>query len=373
MTILGAILTIVGTAMTAFGLFGTRLLGRVFLPEIMTKIYSILPGAVFMLLGAMILIAGIMLLVVAIMEKNHNPMKKRGAFLKYWEFYMLLIPGAVLTFLFLYVPMYGVTIAFKNVRIGQGYNGTWVGFANFERLFRSGQFWGTLKNTLSLNIFVLILSVPLPIMLAVLLQTAPSKNMKKITQTATYLPYLVSMVVVVSLLNVFCNGEYGLFNVLRVNMGKAPINFFAEIKWFVPMYVISAIWQGAGYNAIVYLAALSSIDESVLEAARIDGASKWQMIWHIYLPMIKPTIVTMLLLNLGRILTISSVDKVLLMQTPLNLSVSETLGTYVYKQGIMNAQYGYAAAVGLFNNICNVTILLLGNWMSKKIAKTSMF
>ena len=299
--------------------------------------------------------------------------KKRQTFLRNREFYYMVIPAVVLQFIFHYIPMYGVTIAFKNVRLGQGYKGPWVGLQQFRRLFNAGQFWSTLKNTLGLNLWVLIVSVPVPIILALLLHLCTSKRLKKFSQTATYLPYLCSMVVVVSLLNVFCNGEFGLINLLRAKNGLPKIPFFGDAKYVYPLYIISAIWQSTGYNAIVYLAALTSVNENVLESARIDGASKWQQIWHIYLPMIKPTVATMLLLKIGHIMTLSSTDKILLMQTPLNLSTSETLGTYVYKMGIVNTQYSYSTAVGIFNQICNLIILLVANKISKKVAETSMF
>ncbi len=292
---------------------------------------------------------------------------------KHREFYVLLIPAIVFAFIFQYIPMYGITMAFKNVKLGQGYGGTWVGLANFKRIFATNQFWKIVRNTLTINFSVLLVTVPVPIILAVLLHNCPFQGIKKFTQTSTYLPYLVSMVVVVSLMNVFCNGEFGLINILLSKMGKDRIAFFGDPDWVIPLYVISALWQSSGYNAIIYLAALTSIDHSVLEASKIDGASKLKKIWYIDLPMIKPTIVTMLLLNLGRIMTLSSVDKILLMQTPLNISVAETLGTYVYKTGVVNAQYGFSTAVGLLNNVCNLIILFTANWLSKKIAKMSMF
>lgn len=289
------------------------------------------------------------------------------------EFYLMLVPAIIIVFIFHYIPMYGITIAFKNTRMGQGFGGNWVGLAQFRRLFSSGQFWSTLKNTLILNFLVLIVSVPVPIFLALLLYCTPSKRLKRFSQTATYLPYLCSMVVVVSLINVFCNGEYGLINVFRASKGLDKIPFFGKPGWVAPLYVISAVWQGAGYNAIVYLAALSAIDDSVIEASRIDGASKIRQVWHIFIPLIKPTIATMLLLKTGQLMTLSSVDKVLLMQTPLNLSASETLGTYVYKTGIVNSQYSYSTAVSLFNQCCNLLILFAANWITKITAKTSMF
>ncbi len=289
------------------------------------------------------------------------------------EFYLILIPGILLTLLFMYTPMYGVLIAFKNVRIGQGFAGEWIGLDNFFRLFSSGQFTKLLKNTLTLNILVLVCTVPIPVVLALLLHNASSPRIKKLAQTATYLPHLLSMVILISLMNLFCNGEFGLINIVRRKMDLDSISFFGSPKYVIPLYIISAIWKSTGYSAIVYLSALTSIDQSVVEASTIDGCSKLARIWFIDLRLISSTVVTMLILNLGKIMTISNMDKILLMQTPLNLDASETLATYVYKVGITKNQYGFATAVDLFNSCCNLVILFVSNWVSKKISDTGMF
>ena len=289
------------------------------------------------------------------------------------EFYMILIPGVLLTLLFMYVPMYGVLIAFRKTRLGSGFNGDWVGFKNFERLFNSGQFSNVLRNTLKLNLIVMICGLPAPIILALMLHNTSSPKLKKFAQTSTYLPHLLSVVVMIEILGIFCNGEYGLINIVLRSMGKEPINFFGESKYFIPMYFISAIWKSSGYSAIIYLSALTSIDKSVIEAATIDGASKLQRMWHVDLKLILPTIVTIIILDCGKLMSFASMDKVLLMQTQLNLDVSEILSTYVYKVGVAGAQYGFGAAVGLFNNVCNIILLFVANWISKRVAKTSMF
>lgn len=289
------------------------------------------------------------------------------------EFYMILIPGILLTLLFMYVPMYGVLIAFRKTRLGQGFNGEWIGWKNFERLFNSGQFSNILKNTLVLNITTMFLTLPIPIVFALFLNNASSPRLKKFAQTSTYLPHLLSVVVMIEILQIFCNGEYGLINITLRSMGKEPISFFGDTKYFVPMYIITAIWKSTGYSAIIYLSALTSIDKSVIEAATIDGATKLQRIWHIDLKLIMPTIITLLILNMGKVMSFAQMDKVLLLQTQLNLSVSEIISTYVYKVGVAGAQYGFGAAVGLFNNVCNIILLFMTNWISKKIAKVSMF
>ena len=289
------------------------------------------------------------------------------------EFYLILIPGVLLTILFMYVPMYGVLIAFRKTRLGSGFNGEWIGWKNFERLFNSGQFSNILKNTLVLNITTMFLTIPIPIVFALFLNNASSPRLKKFAQTSTYLPHLLSVVVMIEILQIFCNGEYGLINITLRSMGKEPISFFGDTKYFVPMYIITAIWKSTGYSAIIYLSALTSIDKSVIEAATIDGASKLQRIWHIDLKLILPTIITLLILNMGKIMSYAQMDKVLLLQTQLNLGVSEIISTYVYKVGVAGAQYGFGAAVGLFNNVCNIILLFMTNWISKRVAKVSMF
>jgi len=293
---------------------------------------------------------------------------------KHREFYMFCLPGIIAAIIFQYVPMYGALMAFKKVGLGQTLEtGTWLGLQNFEKLFKLRSFIPYLKNTLWLNLWVIIVSIPVPLLLAVMLNNSPSKGMKSAAQTCTYLPYMLSMVVIASLIRTFCANSYGLINVLLEKMGQSRIKFLEESGWFVPLYVISAIWQSCGYNAIVYLAALTSIDPSVTEAATIDGASKIQRMWYIDLKLIMPTIVTMLLLRLGQIMGLSSMEKVLLLQTPGNKEVSTTLPLYIYQVGIQQAQYGFATAVSMFNTAANLTLLFTSNWISRKLANTSLF
>jgi len=290
------------------------------------------------------------------------------------ELYMFLLPAVVLAFIFQYIPMYGIQIAWKQLRLGQGmFEGTWIGWKNFQRLFNSIQFTDILMNTLTLNIFVLIVTIPVPLFLAVLMHNSPSRKLKAFSQTTTYLPHMVSLVIIVQLLQLFTNYSSGLINIFLKNIGLERINFWAEEEYFIPLYTISAIWSSSGYNAIIYLSALTSIDQSVMEAARIDGASKVQRMWHIDLKLIIPTIATMLILNMGKVLTIASMEKVLLMQTPANLGASEIISTYVYTVGIVNNQYGFSTAVNVFNSLINILMLFAANWISKKVAKTSMF
>ena len=289
------------------------------------------------------------------------------------EFYLLMLPGVIITIIFSYMPMYGILMAFQDVKVGQSVSeATWVGWSNFERLFKMRMFRIALENTLTLNIVSLLFSIPMPIILALFLHNSPFHRLKRVTQTASYLPYLVSTVVVVSIINLFCNGENGLINIIISKLGYKKISFFGEPRWVLPLYVISGIWQTNGYNAVIYLAALSTVDSELIEAAMIDGANKRQRMWYIDLQTIKPTIITLMILRVGQLMAMG-IDKILLLQTPLNIEASETIVTYVYKTGVVGQQIGFSTAVGLFNNVTNLVLLLLMNFLSRKIAKTSLF
>lgn len=295
---------------------------------------------------------------------------------KHREFYMFCIPGIICSLIFQYYPMYGVLMAFKNVKGGMTISqGAWYGLRHFERLFAIDGFEDYLVNTLDLNFTLLLFSFPVPLLLAIMMHNSPSKGLKAFTQTATYLPHMLSMVVIVSLLNTFLNNSWGLVNILLKNLGHEKIYFFEERVWFKPLYLGSSIWAAAGYSAIVYLASLSSIDQSVVEAATIDGANKLQRMWHIDLKLIMPTIVTMLLLNLGKIMGAASVEKLILLQNRANMEWTETIGTYVYNIGLWATppQYGFSTAVSLFNTACNLLLLFTSNWVAKKVTKTSLF
>jgi len=293
---------------------------------------------------------------------------------KHREFYMFCIPGIICSLIFQYYPMYGVLMAFKNVKIGMTVTeGAWYGLRHFERLFKLPGFTEYLWNTIDLNFTLLFFSFPAALLLAIMMHNSPSKGLKAFTQTATYLPHMLSMVVIVSLLNTFLNNSWGLVNILLKNLGMEKIYFFEERAWFKPLYLGSSIWAGCGYSAIVYLASLSAIDQSVVEAATIDGASKVQRMWHIDLKLILPTIVTMLLLNLGKIMGAASVEKLILLQNQVNLRWTETIGTFVYRMGMIDHQYGFSTAVNLFNTACNLLMLFTSNWFAKKVTKTSLF
>ncbi len=301
-------------------------------------------------------------------------MKKQRKNLKLQlQLYAFLIPGLILTLVFHYIPMYGISIAFKDVHIGQSlWEGTFVGLKHFQRLFSSELFGVIIKNTIIITFVNNFLLWPLPIMFALLVHNSTSNKIRKFSQTSTYLPYLISMVVVINIINLFVNGETGLINIVLNQLGMDRIQFLGEQKYFRTIYWISEIWQTLGSNAVIYIAALSSVDVQLEEAAMMDGATKIQRMWYIDLPAIKPTVIVMLIMNMGKMLTLGY-EKILLMQNDLNLDVSEILGTYIYKTGLAGGQYSFAAAVNLFQNLIGLVLVLLTNYIAKKTADISLY
>lgn len=292
---------------------------------------------------------------------------------RYWQLYVLLLPAMLGMLVFKYIPMYGLTLAFKDVRIGQGiFDGNWVGLYNFERLFSSDLIGTIFKNTFVIAIIQNFLLLPLPIILALLLHNAGNRKLAKLTQTATYLPHLLSMVVLVSVIEVFCSRETGLINIMLSRLGFEEVYFMGESKYFLPVYIISHVWATLGSGAVVYIAALSSVDPQLIEAAKMDGAGKLRRIWHIDLPTIRPTIIMLLIMNMGKVFTVGY-EQILLMQNELNLDVTEIIGTYVYKTGIVSAQYGFSTAVSLFNNVLGLILVLITNYLAKKFSDSSLF
>ena len=289
------------------------------------------------------------------------------------QLYYLVLPTLLYFAIFHYGPMYGVLIAFKNFKPHLGiWDSPWVGFVHFERLFRSPQFWRLIQNTLGLSFMSLALNFPVPIILALALNYVENKSYKKVVQTVTYAPHFISTVVVVSMLTVFLSPRLGIVNIFLEKLGGEPISFMLEPSWFKPLYVMSGIWQNAGWNTIIYLAALSAIDVSMHEAAIVDGASKLKRMWYIDLPSLMPTAVLLLILNLGRVMSIGF-EKVYLMQNALNVSSSEIIATYIYKVGLKNAEYSYSAAVGFFNAVINLVMLVTVNRIAKKMGQASLW
>ena len=294
---------------------------------------------------------------------------------RYWQLYLLLIPVVANFVIFHYVPMTGIQIAFKDFAIVDGIWGSeWIGFYHFERFFSAYNFWTILLNTLTLSVLSLVITFPLSIALALLLNEIRHKKLNSTLQTIFIAPHFVSTVVVVGMMQAFLSPETGVINILLQKLGfiEEGIYFTRLEEWFRPMYIISDIWQNLGWSAIIYLSALTAIDTGLYEAASIDGASRWQQLWRITIPCIWPTIVIQLILKCGHIMSVGY-EKVLLMQESTNLGVSELISTFVYLKGIQNQQYDYATAIGLFNSVVNMIVLLLVNRIAKKRSEVSLF
>ncbi|PWM42076.1 MAG: sugar ABC transporter permease [Clostridiales bacterium] len=290
-------------------------------------------------------------------------------------FYILLLPSLVLLIIFTYIPMYGVIIAFKNFKPINGIWGSdWVGWYNFERFFSQASFWNILTNTLTLSIYSLIAGFPIPIILALMLNNCEFAKFKKSVQMITYAPHFISTVVFVGMLNVFFAPSMGIIQQFLNLLGLAdgPLRVLMESEAFPHLYVWSGVWQGMGWGSIVYLAALSGVDPTLHEAAVVDGANKLQRMRYIDLPCIVPTIVTLLILNCGNVLNVGF-EKVYLMQNSMNLTNSEIISTYVYKMGLLNSQYSYSTAIGLFNSVINMILLITVDRISKRMGQDGLF
>ncbi|MFV0401887.1 MAG: ABC transporter permease [Oscillospiraceae bacterium] len=295
--------------------------------------------------------------------------KKKGL----WQLYLLAAIPVAFIVIFNYLPMAGVLIAFKDFSIRKGIFGSpWAGLKYFNQLFSTPIFPTILKNTIVISLQTLIISFPFPILLALAYNEIGNLRTKKTVQTIAFAPYFVSTVVVVSIVMQMFSYRYGVVNEIVKLFGGEAVDFLGPTSFFRPAYIWSGVWQSAGYNSVLYLAALSGIDTSLYEAASIDGANRLQKLWYIDLPGIRPTIIITLILNTGNILNVGF-EKVFLMQNPVNYGISEIISTYVYKVGIEQAQFSFATAVGLFNSAVNCVILLLVNYIAKQVSDTSLF
>lgn len=293
-----------------------------------------------------------------------------------WQIYLLLILPVAYLLIFCYQPMFGQIIAFKDYRIGDTiWSAKWVGLDNFREFFNSYKFTQILKNTLVLSIYSFLAGFPIPIILALLLNAIPSEKFKKLVQGTSFIPYFLSVVVLVGLVNKLLNARTGLYGTTFMALtGRNPVDLFSEGSWFKHIYVWSGVWQTMGYNTIVYTAALSGVAEELHDAAKIDGASRFQRVLHIDWPAIKPTVAIMMILSLGRIMSVGY-EKVLLMQNNINMNYSEVISTYVYKVGLESVagDFSMSSTVALFNAVINLIMLFVANTMSKKITGNSIF
>lgn len=292
-----------------------------------------------------------------------------------WGLYLLLLPALVLLILFAYKPMYGVVIAFKNYKNSLGILGSpWVDplFKNFQRFFNSYQCGATIRNTLRLSLYSLAVGFPIPIILALMINQITAMRFRRAFQTILYLPHFISTVVMVGLLLIWLSPSSGLVGAFYRLLGKEAPNVMTSASGFPSIYVWSDIWQHAGWDSIVFLAALSSIDPTLYEAATVDGATRWQKMRYIDLPLLMATACIMLILRAGNLMNVGF-EKVFLMQNDLNMSTSEIIATYVYKIGLRNSQYAVSTAVNLFNNLINFGLLLLVNCITRKLGETSLW
>jgi putative aldouronate transport system permease protein len=290
-----------------------------------------------------------------------------------YELYLMLFIPIIWYILFKYVPMYGITIAFKDFSATKGILGSpWAGLAHFERFFSSVYFWELLWNTISLSLFQLLVGFPIPILLALLLNEIRLRWLQKLLQNVSYIPHFLSIIVLVGMLNIFLDPETGKINQILMMLGMDPVHFMQKAEWFQTIFVSSGIWQHMGWGSIIYLAALSGIDPTLYEAAKIDGATRLQRIKHVSIPGILPTIIILFILQIGQLMDVGF-EKALLMQNPINASKSDILPTFVYKNGIMGGQFSYTAAAGLFNAVIDFTLLVLVNWFAKKKTDSSLW
>jgi putative aldouronate transport system permease protein len=287
--------------------------------------------------------------------------------------YMLMIPIIIYFVLFHYKPMYGVLMAFQRYRPTLGIAGSrWVGLDNFIDFFGDPYFWRLLRNTFSISFYSILFGFPAPIILALMFNEVRNERFKKTIQTVSYMPHFISLVIVCGIIKIFVQTD-GIFPVFIENIFGIPAsNWLTNSGYFYPIYVISGIWQEVGWGSIIYLAALSGIDQELYEAAKIDGAGRLQQIWHITLPGILPTIMILLILRIGGILSVGY-EKILLLYTPTTYEVADVISTYSYRRGIIDADYSYSTAVGLFNSVVNIVFLVATNKLSKKFTEVGLF
>ena len=306
--------------------------------------------------------------------KNKKKQEKWVLYLKgNYDLYLFLLPAIAVLFIFSYLPIYGVVLAFKDYSVSKGILGsTWVGLKHFTRFFSSAYFPVLMKNTLLLSLYSLAVGFPFPIILALLLNTIRAKWFKKTVQMVTYAPNFISTVVMCGMVLLFLSSRAGMVNKLLGVFGKEPVNFMAYASFFPHIYVWSGVWQTAGWNSVIYFAALSGISPQLHEAAMIDGASRLQRILHIDVPGILPTAIILLILNMGSIMSVGY-EKVFLLQNNTNIASSEIIATYVYKMGILNNDISFSTAVGLFNSVINLVLLVVVNSVSKKLSENSLW
>ena len=287
--------------------------------------------------------------------------------------YLMILPVVAYYIIFHYVPMYGIQIAFKDFIPKLGFSGSpWVGFDHFTRFFSGYNFRNLLLNTIGISVYGLLAGFPIPILFALLLNYLPGKWFRKSVQMVSYAPNFISPVVMCGIITIFLTPDTEIVNQLIKSFGGSSVSFLSVPEYFKSIYVWTGVWQGMGFGSIIYISALSGVDYQIHEAAIIDGATKFQRITHIDIPSIAPTMIVLLILSLGSIMGVGF-EKVYLLQNPLNMSASDVISTYVYRVGLIDSDYSYSTAIGLFNSVINAILLVTVNSIAKKFSSTSLW
>ena len=292
---------------------------------------------------------------------------------KNWILYVMILPVVVYYIIFAYAPIYGIQLAFKDYIVKKGIWGSpWIGMENFTRFFSSYNFGLLLKNTIGISVYSILVGFPIPIVFALMLNYLKNKYLKKTVQMVSYAPYFISTVVMCGMITIFLNPDTGIFNTIRGFFGMESVDFLGKPELFKSIYVWTGVWQGMGWSSIIYISALSGVDYQLHEAAIVDGANKLQRILHVDLPSIKPTIVMLLILQMGSLMSVGF-EKVFLLQNTLNKQAASVISTYVYEVGLINSDYGYSTAIGLFNSVINMILIVAANQICKKFTEESLF
>jgi len=290
-----------------------------------------------------------------------------------YEYLLLILPCIAFYVLFAYIPMYGAIIAFKDFRLGDTIlSAPWVGIKWFVDFFKSMYFWRLMKNTLLINVYSLIFGFPVPIIFALVVNEIRKTKVKRVLQTVSYMPYFISTVVIVGMLQNFFGMQWGVVNNLWEALGYERIHFFVHSQYFRPLYIGSGIWQTFGYGSIIYIAAMGGINMELYEAAIVDGANKLRQIWHITLPGIRPTIIIILIFSIGNLMS-EGFQKIILMYNPATYEVADVISTYVYRRGLIEMEYSFSTAIGLFNSVINFGLLVAANAVAKKISEVGLW
>ncbi len=317
-------------------------------------------------------------LVVEAREALRDRARRRAArlgdhFKREWQIYVLLLPTILWFALFLYKPMYGLQIAFKDYSIFRGIDGSpWIGFEHFRTLFENDQFLRAIRNTVIISFFTLLFGFPAPIILALMFNEILSQTYKRAAQTIVYLPHFISTVIIAGIVITAFSPSAGIVNTVLEWLGMDPVYFLTKPEWFRPIFIGSGIWQEAGFQSIVYLAAIAGVNPSLYESAVVDGASRWQMVWKVTLPSILPTIIIMLIIRIGNLLEVGF-ELIILLYQPATYETADVINTFIYRQGLQQGQYDLAAAAGLFNAVVAFVLVMTANTISKRVSRTSLW